>query len=247
MKNLRDIFCASAESGRFAMHKSAMMRMSWFVDNYVKGKGKVRVLDVGSYNVNGCLRPLFEDTKAEYVGLDIEAGPNVDVVMSEPYNWSNIPDESFDFVVSANAFEHIEYPWLTIKQIYNKLKPEGFACVIAPNSTPEHRYPFDCYRYFADGFNALGKWGGFQVINVTVSGVPAMNISRDWDSLHNDVCMILLKSDKTVNLENYPMLKYERRVNIYSEHSSVVKIVVRKMMPRTYAFLKVVKNFLKRS
>lgn len=126
------------------MHTSAKARMSWFVENYIKGKGKVRVLDVGSYDVNGCLKPLFAQTEAEYLGLDIEAGPNVDIVMQEPYNWDNIPDESFDFVVSANAFEHIEFPWLTIKQIYKKLKPEGIACIHAPLSIGEHRYPTDC-------------------------------------------------------------------------------------------------------
>ena len=28
------------------MHKSAMVRMSWFVENYIKGRGHVRVLSV---------------------------------------------------------------------------------------------------------------------------------------------------------------------------------------------------------
>jgi hypothetical protein len=38
---------------------------------------KGSTLDIGSYNVNGCLRPLF---KGAYVGLDMREGPNVDVV-----------------------------------------------------------------------------------------------------------------------------------------------------------------------
>ena len=228
------------------MHESAMLRMSWFVDNYIKGKGRVRVLDVGSYNVNGCMRPLFDNTEAEYVGLDIEAGPNVDVVMNEPYNWDNIPDESFDFVISANAFEHIEYPWLTIKLICSKLKQGGFACIIAPNSTPEHRYPFDCYRYFADGFSALGKWGGFQILNVTVSGVPDMHVSQEWDSVHNDVCMILMKSNSPVKSNDFPAFKYERRVNFFREDTptkTIFKMWLKRVIPRTYAVLKRIKSF----
>ncbi|MBR0151614.1 MAG: hypothetical protein IJP89_09655 [Synergistaceae bacterium] len=51
------------------MHTSAMVRMSWFVENCVKGRGNVRVFDVGSCNVNGCMRPLFDGIDAEYVGL----------------------------------------------------------------------------------------------------------------------------------------------------------------------------------
>ena len=222
--------------------------MSWFVDNYVKGKGKVRVLDVGSYDVNGCMRPLFDGTEAEYFGLDIEAGPNVDIVMNEPYNWDNIPDESFDFVISANAFEHIEYPWLTIKLIYNKLKHGGIACIHAPFSIPEHRYPTDCYRYFSDGFRALAKWAGFQVINITVGGVPSLDVTKEWDGV-NDTLMVVIKSDKPVNPDEYPALKYERRIAFFREDTPT-KILFRmwlnRVIPRTYALLKKIKRLFKK-
>ena len=225
------------------MHKSAMLRMSWFVDNYVKGRGRVKVLDVGSYNVNGCMRPLFDGTEAEYTGLDIEAGPNVDIVMNEPYHWDNIPDESFDFVISANAFEHIEYPWLTIKEIYSKLKPEGIACIHAPLAIDEHRYPVDCYRYFPDGFKALARWGGFQVINATAGGVPSLDAPKDWDGC-NDTLMIIIKSDRKINPDDYPALKYERRVSIGG--TSIFKMWLRRKSSRTYAFLKRIKSLLLR-
>ena len=41
------------------MHNSAMLRMEWFVKNYVPQDKKVRVLDVGSYDVNGSYKELF--------------------------------------------------------------------------------------------------------------------------------------------------------------------------------------------
>ena len=86
---------------------------------YIRGGG--RVLDVGSYGVNGVYRDLFKENNIEYVGLDIEAGPNVDIVVKDSYCWDCLPDESFDYIISGQAFEHIEYPWLTIKEIYKKL------------------------------------------------------------------------------------------------------------------------------
>jgi len=234
------------------MHTGSMLRMSWFVDNYIKAKltgggVKFRVLDVGSYDVNGCMRSLFDGTDIEYVGLDIEAGPNVDIVMNDAYNWDNVPNESFDFVISANAFEHIEYPWLTIKLIYDKLKPGGFACIHAPLNIGEHRYPLDCYRYFSDGFRALGKWAGFQVINVTVGGVPSLSASKEWDGF-NDTLMIVLKSDKPVNPDDYPVLAYERRFDFFSEDASALlhfKIWLRYFMPSTYWTLRKIKLFLR--
>ncbi len=191
------------------MHTSSMLRMKWFIDNYVE-EGK-RVLDVGSYDVNGNYRGLFAGKNIEYVGLDIEAGPNVDIVMDEPYSWHSIEDESFDYIISGQAFEHIEYPWLTIKEIYKKLKMGGIICVTAPNSTREHRYPYDCYRYFSDGLAALAKWAGFKVLDVSVSGIPERNVSPDWYNEDNDALIIAIKSQEEPDLDKYPRFKYERR------------------------------------
>lgn len=226
------------------MHPSAMARMSWFVEHYVKPAGHVRVLDVGSYDVNGCMRPLFAGLDAEYTGLDIEAGPNVDIVMPEPYNWSNIPDESFDFVISANAFEHIEYPWLTIRQIFLKLKPEGIACILAPLTIDEHRYPVDCYRYYPDGFRALARWAGFHVINVTAGGVPYMSAPPEWDG-YNDTLGIFLKSDRPGDLSGYPVLPFERRMNIYSE-KQLFRALLKTRLPHTYECFNRIRSFIKR-
>ena len=173
------------------------------------------MLDVGAYNVNGCYRDLFaQNSNVEYVGLDIEAGPNVDIVVNSPYNWDNVEDESYDFVISGNAFEHIEFPWLTIKLINQKLKYNGFAAILAPNGGNEHRYPVDCYRYFADGLRALAKWGGFKVINATVAGVPDPSVPEDWNSVFNDAFIILIKSFEDVDVEEFPRLLHERRVTM---------------------------------
>lgn len=194
------------------MHKSAMLRMQWFVNNYVLVEKHVRVLDVGSYDVNGNCRALFDGMDVEYVGLDVEDGPNVDYVPQNPYKWDELEDESFDFVISVNAFEHIEYPWLTICEIYKKLKNDGFACILAPNSIEEHRYPVDCYRYFSDGFRALAKWGGFDVIDITVSGVPDEDASGDWYAAgHNDTVMILAKGIEKERLALLPKFECEKR------------------------------------
>ena len=61
------------------MHTSTMIRMKWFVDHYVKKEG-AKVLDVGSYDVNGSYKKLFDGMNIQYVGLDIEAGDRKSVV-----------------------------------------------------------------------------------------------------------------------------------------------------------------------
>lgn len=200
------------------MHRSAMKRMEWFIQNYIPKDKQTRVLDVGSYNVNGCYRDLFRTyPNVEYVGLDLSSGPNVDVVPENPYYWDEdgLEDESFDFVISGNAFEHIEFPWLTMQQIYDKLKPRGIACIVTPFNLSEHRYPTDCYRYYPDGMIALAKWAKLDVINCTTGGFPTLEDQTKWNLLENydDTMLIAGKSLPKELIESLPKLTIQRRCN----------------------------------
>ena len=197
------------------MHKSSMLRMGCFFDNYVSKVGNAKILDVGSYSVNGSYRDLLAGMNVQYVGLDIEKGPNVDIVMDKIYSWDSVEDESYDFVISGQAFEHIEYPWLTIQEIYKKLKPNGIVCIIAPNSLWEHKYPYDCYRYWGDGLAALAKWAGFTVLEVSVAGIPERGVSSEWDDPSNDVCLIAGKFDANFQMTDVKKIfPYERQFDI---------------------------------
>ena len=179
---------------------------------------KKRVLDIGSYNVNGTYKPLFLEKGFEYVGLDISEGPNVDVVPANMYDWEIIEDESFDYIVSGQAFEHIEYPWLTINEIKKKLKKDGIICIIAPNGLGEHRYPVDCWRFYGDGMRALARWCGLEVIETSIGGVPDLYASKKFDSTWNDACLVACKSVDTKNkYKDKQMFPVERRYDIYGD------------------------------
>lgn len=124
------------------------------------------ILDVGSMNVNGCYRPIFENANWTYIGLDMEPGPNVDIVAANPYDWSSIVSRSMDVVISGQAFEHIEFFWITMLEISRVLKPGGLACILAPSSGPEHKYPTDCWRFYPDGMTAMGRFSDLHILSV---------------------------------------------------------------------------------
>lgn len=198
------------------MHISSMKRMQCFVENYCfnnecLGDGaKRRILDVGSYDVNGTYKALFPENKFEYVGLDITTGPNVDVVLDNMYCWNLIQDESFDYIISGQAFEHIEYPWLTITEMAKKLKKDGIICIIAPSAGIEHRYPVDCWRFYGDGMRALAKWGGLDVIEVSVGGIPCEEANSEFDDIWNDVCLVACKPESAIRNIYKEMFPLER-------------------------------------
>lgn len=195
------------------MHISSMKRMECFFKNYIKSDNiPIRILDVGSYSINGSYRDLLREYKnIEYVGLDILDGPNVDVKVEDIYDWKEIENESFDFIVSGQAFEHIEYPWLTMKQIYLKLKNGGTTCVIAPSTIEEHRYPKDCYRYYGDGLNALVTYAGLRVLETAIGGVPDKNADGLWNDRSNDALIIAAKIEQGEYVQEKKIFKEERR------------------------------------
>lgn len=116
--------------------------------------GPIRVLDVGSYDVNGTYRPLVESLGWEYTGLDMVEGPNVDIVSPKPYSFP-LPGASFDVVMTGSTMEHVEAIWLWVPELARLLKVGGLLAIVTHWQFPEHRYPVDCWRIMPDGMKYL--------------------------------------------------------------------------------------------
>lgn len=155
------------------MHKTSYENMRQFVEKYLSSRvgEKLTIVDLGSQDVNGMYtyRDFFQKDNWKYVGVDMEEGKNVDVVIKNVYKWEEFADVSVDVVISGQTFEHIEYIWLTMQEISRILKPGGWGCIIAPSSGYEHKYPLDCWRILPDGFKALARYANLEVVEVYVS------------------------------------------------------------------------------
>lgn len=80
-----------------------------------------RVLEVGSFNVNGVIREHFEDI-ATYIGVDWRAGPCVDVVsLAHEMEF----DEPFNTVASASMLEHDPYWEKSIPHMVSLMRDDG--------------------------------------------------------------------------------------------------------------------------
>lgn len=94
-----------------------------------------KVLDVGSGDINGNNKYLFEN--CEYDGNDVIQANNVTIVSKTKD--LIFEDNTFDTIISTECFEHDpEYKESLIK-IYKMLKPDGlFLFTCASNGRPEH-------------------------------------------------------------------------------------------------------------
>lgn len=167
------------------MHQSSYRQMQRFVAEYMlpfRGQSQ-HVVDIGSMDVNGTYRTLFDDPNWQYTGLDLAAGNGVDVVLSNPYHWREIKTASADVVVSGQALEHIDYFWLTLLEIERILKPDGLLCLLVPSGGYEHRYPVDCWRFYPDGLQTMADFIRLQVIEkyaLWKDEHPYTDDSREW-------------------------------------------------------------------
>lgn len=108
-----------------------------------------RTLIVGSriYGVREDRRGRYADA----IGLDVQAGPGVDVVhdLEEPLVGA------FDHVECLSMLEHTPRPWLVAVNIERLLVPGGTLFVSAPFVHRVHAYPNDYFRFTPAGVESL--------------------------------------------------------------------------------------------
>lgn len=111
----------------------------------VEGK---RVIEVGSYCVDGSLRPIIESwNPREYVGADIQPGPGVDLLCPAEKLVEKFGKESFDIVISTCVLEHIKNWKESVSNIKNICKTNGVLLIIVPSEWVFHAFPHDYWRY----------------------------------------------------------------------------------------------------
>lgn len=171
------------------MHQSSFDKMADFRARYLGGREHepLTILDLGSQDINGSYRQLFDVPNWRYLGIDMADGPNVDVVLRDPYNWNEIAAESADVLISGQTFEHTEFFWLTMQQTARALKPRGICCIIAPSSGPEHRYPVDCWRVFPDGLRAAARWAGLETLEATTQWEDLPQYDSESNKWHDSM------------------------------------------------------------
>jgi len=102
-------------------HIQQLTFISLVKEHFIPNPTGISVLEIGSYDYNGSIRPLFQG--ANYIGVDLCEGPGVDMVCFG--HEVDLADSSFDLTISCECFEHDPH-WIdTIKNMYRITKPGG--------------------------------------------------------------------------------------------------------------------------
>ncbi len=146
---------------RHVLYKESLMHesvMAWvptvLAGDMVKG---ATVLEVGSFNVNGSVRPIIEAMEpVKYVGVDREPGDGVDLVADAENLAETLDVASWDIVISTEMLEHVMDWAVCVAQMCEMLAPGG--TLVLTTRAPGffyHPYPRDNWRFTVDGMRDL--------------------------------------------------------------------------------------------
>ena len=189
------------------MHDSAKKSFSLFKENYLDTLGEIKIVEIGSKSVNSDIRNAL-NKNFKYIGLDIDKGKNVDLVLENPYKFP-FEDSSVDVIVSISVFEHTEFFWLTFLEILRVLKPEGLFFLNAPSNSKYHQHETDNWRFYPDSSLALEKWGKFNSYNPKV--LEHYTNYENGRDIWNDYVSIIIKDEKFK--EKYPNRILDKKKN----------------------------------
>lgn len=115
------------------MHPAAMKFVKYVKYNHPELFDSEKVIEFGSYWINGGVKELFEN--CEYIGVDQFAGPNVDVVaLTHLYE----PPFSPSVIITTEMLEHDGYWQQSIEKMVSILQKGGSLIITCagPNRDP---------------------------------------------------------------------------------------------------------------
>lgn len=131
-----------------------------------------RVLECGSYDINGNPRKYFADAK-EYIGIDWRPGPCVDKV-SLVHDYKDKPNGYFNFVIATSLLEHDPHWEESINRMVDLLAPGG-SLLITCGGLGFHQHELETSPGFTRGLKAndSGVWYRNLTANEIVSAVTS--------------------------------------------------------------------------
>jgi hypothetical protein len=143
------------------------------------------LLEVGSRARSGITRRELVPDGWSYVGMDIMAGPNVDVVGDAHELTALFPQRRFDAVMAFSVIEHLMMPWKFALEL-NRVLNVGALCLITTHQAwPLHDMPWDFWRFSDRAWGALfNRATGFEIIEAQM-GEPTFFVAQRCHAVTN--------------------------------------------------------------
>lgn len=112
------------------------------------------VVEIGAkdYGSTVSFRDLYP---GEYVGVDLEAGTGVDVVVDLSAGLGELKEAHFALAICCSVLEHTPTPWVMADNLTRLLRPGGALYISVPWVWRYHAYPDDYFRFSPRGVQSI--------------------------------------------------------------------------------------------
>lgn len=105
------------------------------------------VLEIGALSRAKSAVAAFPAPRFRYRNCDLAAGNVPDTIQADITCCPQIPDDSYDVIISCDVFEHIDRPWLAAAEIARILRPGGIVLTRTVWAWRNHPCPIDYWRF----------------------------------------------------------------------------------------------------
>jgi SAM-dependent methyltransferase len=148
------------------------------------------VLEIGARSHPGGSPPPYRHDahRLRIIGLDIHAGPGVDIVGDAHALSQFLRPASFAGVFSMAVLEHLAQPWRVAAEIHRVLRPGGLVFHSVPAAWPPHAQPADYWRFSDAALRVLfGRETGFEVLASAMQQPVVITPGPSWRGGHLDM------------------------------------------------------------
>ena len=191
-----------------------------------------RVLEVGSRDTNGSLRPLIESYRpAQYTGIDIQEGPGVDELCKAEDMLDVFGKDSFDVVISTELLEHVLNWKKVINNFKNVCKMDGIIMITTRSyGCPYHGHPYDFWRYEIEDMNHIFSDCAIEKVDIDpVKGVFA-KIRKPQNFVINDLAdhklYSILLNQRVREIDEKDISRYTKRLILREKTRDLISSIL---------------------
>ena len=171
------------------------INQSYFLEKELPKKTYNNVLDIGSkdYGNTQSFRDLIQYNN--YVGIDMEAGKNVDHVVDLTKTIEPLKENTYDLIICCSVIEHVEYPWIFADNVSKLSTKEGLLYIAVPFVWKFHGYPNDYFRYTHNGVKKIFKDYNFKDCYFSTYGAYNYFKIKNDDSFAKQLSYLSIRLD----------------------------------------------------
>lgn len=149
-------------SSRYFFHLQLKKNIIEVIKLYFNQNRHVKLIDFGCGDMP--YKSLFLNKGIDYIPADISNNNNENLLI-EKDGTVNVPNNTFQAVLSTQVLEHVDNPVAYLKEAWRMLKHDGLLILSTHGYWMYHPHPHDYWRWTSEGLKKIIIEAGFELVS----------------------------------------------------------------------------------